>query len=67
VSGPGEPPADGFADARAYVAEYTAEVPVPNGGGFLDLRVTAVDEAGNTFSQEIERAVQVSPARGSKG
>ncbi|WP_309126902.1 S8 family serine peptidase [Microbacterium sp.] len=66
-SGPGEPPSDGFADGRAYVAAYTATVPVPNSGGFIDLRVTAVDEAGNTFSQEIERAVQVAPARGAKG
>lgn len=49
--GPGEPPADGFVGGRAYVASYTAQVAAPRSGGFLDLRVTTTDEAGNTLSQ----------------
>ena len=35
-------------------------------GGWIDLRVTAKDAAGNTFSQEIERAFEAAPAKGVK-
>ena len=67
-SGPGEPPSGIFADGRAWVSGYEAALPVPDSGAWLDLRVTATDAAGNTFSQEIERAVQVAPVkRGVKG
>ena len=64
TSGPGEAPADIFAEGRAYVAAYTAALPVPDAGGWIDLRVTASDTAGNSFRQEIERAIEVSPAKG---
>lgn len=69
TSGPGEPPTDIFAEGRAYVAAYSAALPVPDAGGWIDLRVTASDTAGNSFRQEIERAIEVSPApgQGSRG
>ncbi|GAA1759107.1 S8 family peptidase [Agromyces humatus] len=57
-SGPGEPPVDGFPEARAYLTTYDADIRVPDAGGWVDLRVTATDAAGNTFSQEIERAFE---------
>ncbi|WP_092668207.1 hypothetical protein [Agromyces flavus] len=60
-SGPGEAPGGIFAEGRAWVSGYEASLPVPDAGAWLDLRVTATDAAGNTFSQEIERAVQVAP------
>ncbi|MDL9980153.1 S8 family serine peptidase [Microbacterium sp. ASV49] len=58
------PTSDGFARGRAYVATYSAALPVPDAGGWIDLRVTSSDTAGNSFSQEIERAVEVSAVKG---
>ncbi|QIG38416.1 S8 family serine peptidase [Microbacterium sp. 4R-513] len=68
TSGPGEPPTDGSESAtgRAFVAAYKAGLKVPDAGGWIDLRVTTADEAGNTMSQEIEHAVEVAPAKGGK-
>ena len=62
-SGPGEPPSWIFAEGRAHVTAYQANLPVADAGGWLDLRVTAEDAAGNTFSQEIERAIEVAPVK----
>ena len=45
-------------------ASYEASVAVPDAGGWVDVRVTAKDAAGNTFSQEIERAFEAAPAKG---
>ncbi|MDW4572979.1 S8 family serine peptidase [Microbacterium sp. M3] len=53
-----------FVDSRAWVSGYTAQIPVSDKGGWVDLRVTAKDAAGNTFSQEIEKAFQATPAKG---
>ena len=64
TTGPGEGDGDIFAEGRAYVAAYEAEIAVPDTGGWVDLRVTATDAAGNTFSQEIERAFEAAPAKG---
>ena len=47
-----------FPEGRDFVTAYSAEVRVPDAGGWVDLRVTATDAAGNTFSQEIERAFE---------
>ncbi|MEI5584818.1 S8 family serine peptidase, partial [Agromyces sp. CCNWLW208] len=66
-SGPGEAPEGVFAEGRAWVSAYEASLPVPDPGAWVDLRVTATDAAGNTFSQEIERAVAVAPAKGARG
>ncbi|MEU1972257.1 S8 family serine peptidase [Microbacterium sp. NPDC019599] len=66
TSGPGEPSDDVFAEGRAYVASYRVGLPTPDAGGWIDLRITASDEAGNTFSQEIERAVEVAPVKGAQ-
>jgi hypothetical protein len=63
ASGPGEPPSWIFPEGRAYVTEYQANLPVPDAGSWIDLRVTAEDAAGNTFSQEIERAFEVAPVK----
>ena len=46
---------------RPVPRAYTAKIPVPDKGGWVDLRVTAKDAAGNTFSQEIERAFEARP------
>ncbi|MDR6907715.1 subtilisin family serine protease [Agromyces sp. 3263] len=62
--GPGEMPLSLFPTGRAYVASYEADLRVPDAGGWVDLRVTASDAAGNTFSQEIERAFEAAPAKG---
>ncbi len=62
--GPGDPITSLFARGRAYVASYEADLRVPDAGGWVDLRVTATDAAGNTFSQEIERAFEAAPAKG---
>lgn len=62
-SGPGEAPRWIFPEGRAYVNAYSASLTVPDAGAWLDLRVTATDAAGNTFSQEIERAVEVAPVK----
>ncbi|MBW9093018.1 S8 family serine peptidase [Microbacterium jejuense] len=55
---------DIFVKSRAWVSGYTAQIPVPDTGGWVDLRVTAKDAEGNTFSQEIERAFEAAPAKG---
>jgi subtilisin family serine protease len=57
---------DIFVTSRAWVSGFTAQIPVTDAGGWIDLRVTAKDAAGNTFSQEIERAFEVAPAKGAK-
>lgn len=64
-SGPTEPPADGFAQERSFVSAFEAKIPVSDEGGWIDLRVTATDAAGSTFSQEIVRAFEATPAKGS--
>ncbi|GAA1992016.1 S8 family serine peptidase [Microbacterium pumilum] len=56
---------DIFVTSRAYVSGYTGKIPVADTGGWIDLRVTAKDAAGNTFSQEITKAFQAAPAKGS--
>ncbi|TDN87768.1 S8 family serine peptidase [Microbacterium sp. BK668] len=66
TSGPGEAPDGIFAEGRAYVAAYSAQLTAPDAGGWLDLRVTTADEAGNTLTQEIERALEIAPAKGAK-
>ena len=53
-----------FVESRAWVSGYAAQVPVSDKGGWVDLRVTATDAAGNTFSQEIVKAFQATPAKG---
>ena len=57
---------DIFVTSRAWVSGFTAQIPVTDAGGWIDLRVTAKDAAGNTFSQEIERAFEAAPAKGVK-
>jgi subtilisin family serine protease len=52
-----------FSEDRSFVRGYEANVPVPDDGGWVDVRVTATDLAGATFSQEIERAFDVVPAK----
>ena len=42
---------------------YRANLTVPDAGAWVDLRVTAEDSAGNSFSQEIERAFEVAPVK----
>ena len=49
---------------RPFLETYTAKLPVPDAGAWIDLRVTATDAAGNTFSQEIERAFEAAPSKG---
>ncbi|MFH8250606.1 S8 family serine peptidase [Microbacterium sp. B2969] len=66
TSGPGDTPEGIFAQGRAYVATYSAQLKAPDAGAWIDLRVTSADEAGNTFTQEIDRAVEIAPARGVK-
>ena len=63
ASGPGEPPSWIFPEGRAYVTAYQANLPVADAGAWVDLRVKAADAAGNTFSQEIERAFEVAPVK----
>lgn len=64
TSGPGAAPDGIFAEGRAFVAAYSAQLEVPDAGAWIDLRVTTADEAGDTLTQEIERAVEVAPAKG---
>jgi len=64
TSGPGEA-AGMFPTGRAYVASYTADLPTAH-AGWVDLKVTAKDAAGNTFAQEITHAFQIS-ASGAHG
>jgi len=59
-------PGDIFPAGRDFVAAYAAAIPVPDAGAWVDLRVTATDAAGNTFSQEIEKAFQATPAKGGR-
>ncbi|MFF2275719.1 S8 family serine peptidase [Agromyces sp. NPDC058126] len=62
-SGPGEVPDGGFPAGRSYLVSYDADISVPDAGGWVDLRVTSTDEAGGSFSQEIERAFEVAPVK----
>jgi hypothetical protein len=62
-TGPGEPSPDDFPKGRAFVTTWDASIPAPDAGGWIDLRVTATDEAGATFTQEIERAVEIAPVK----
>ncbi|WP_347975874.1 S8 family serine peptidase [Microbacterium sp. ProA8] len=55
-----------FVESRAWVSGFSAQIPVPDKGGWVDLRVTATDAEGNTFSQEIERAFEATPAKGAR-
>ncbi|SFR83827.1 Serine protease, subtilisin family [Agromyces sp. CF514] len=62
-----EPSQDGppmFSEGRDVVTAYSAKLSVPDAGGWVDLRVTATDAAGSTFSQEIERAFEATAAKG---
>jgi hypothetical protein len=52
---------------RPFLEQYAAELRVPDAGAWIDLKVTAKDAAGNTFSQEIERAFEAAPAKGGHG
>lgn len=63
-TGPVDGRDDIFATSRAWVSGFSAQIPVPDQGGWVDLRVTASDAEGNTFSQEIEKAFEVAPAKG---
>lgn len=63
-TGPVEGDGDIFVTSRAWVSGYAAQIPVSDKGGWVDLRVTATDAAGNTFSQEIEKAFQATPVKG---
>lgn len=58
---------DVFVKSRAWVSGFTAQVPVADKAGWYDLRVTAKDAEGNTFSQEIVKAFQTAPAKGAGG
>ncbi|GAA1759094.1 S8 family peptidase [Agromyces humatus] len=62
-SGPVDPGADDFVESRAFVSAYRAAIAAPDAGAWIDLRVTATDAAGNTFSQQIVRAFEVAPAK----
>ncbi len=53
-----------FPGEREFVTTYAARVPAPDAGAWIDLRVTATDAAGNTFSQEIDRAFEAAPSKG---
>ena len=57
-------PGEIFPAGRDFVAAYSAAIPVPDAGAWVDLRVTATDAAGNTFSQEIVRAFEATAAKG---
>jgi subtilisin family serine protease len=65
-TGATEPPAGTFPEGRSFVSAFRAEVPVPDKGAWVDLRVTAKDAAGNTFSQEIVKAFEAGPAKGAR-
>ena len=56
-------PESTFPTGRDLVTTYSADVQVPDAGGWVDLRVTATDAAGSTFSQEIERAFEVAAVK----
>ncbi|CAM3682508.1 S8 family serine peptidase [Occultella aeris] len=51
-----------FVQEREYVRSFAAEIPIPDSGGTVSLRVSAQDAAGNAFSQEITSAFVVVPA-----
>ena len=52
-----------FPEGRDLVTAYAGGIRVPDAGAWIDLRVTATDAAGNTLSQEIERAIEAAPAK----
>ncbi|MDY0909362.1 S8 family serine peptidase [Microbacterium sp. CFBP9034] len=56
---------DIFVTSRAWVSGYAAQIPVSDKGGWVDLRVTAKDAEGNTFSQEIVKAFETTSVKGS--
>ncbi|ACQ78348.1 LPXTG-motif cell wall anchor domain protein [Beutenbergia cavernae DSM 12333] len=56
-------PTAAFVGEREHVRAFDAAVPVPDAGGAVSLRVTAADEAGNAFSQEIATAFVAAPAQ----
>ncbi|SIN89874.1 S8 family peptidase [Agromyces cerinus] len=61
-----QPSEDGppmFSEGRDVVTAYAAKIRVPDAGAWVDLRVTATDAAGSTFSQEIERAFEVAAVK----
>ena len=64
---PVEPDAELLRSSAPFLETYTAKLAVPDAGAWIDLRVTAKDAAGNTFSQEIERAFEAAPAKGGHG
>ncbi|MFC8682631.1 hypothetical protein ACFT30_14025 [Microbacterium ureisolvens] len=45
-----------FAVSRAWVSGYSARIPVPDQGGWVDLRVTATDASCNSDTLDIEMA-----------
>ncbi|MEF3405466.1 S8 family peptidase [Agromyces sp. CCNWLW203] len=63
VDAPSEDGPPMFSEGRDVVTAYAAKLAVPDAGGWVDVRVTATDAAGSTFSQEIERAFEVAPAK----
>ncbi|MGC5223608.1 S8 family serine peptidase [Micromonospora sp. DT81.3] len=62
-SGPVDPGEDDFVESRAFVSAFETSLKVPDGGAWIDLRLSAEDAAGSTFFQEIERAFQAAPAK----
>ncbi|MGR0319421.1 S8 family serine peptidase [Agromyces sp. ZXT2-3] len=60
---PPEGPVTTLPTGRSFVGTYAAQLHLPEGGAWVDLRVTATDAAGNTFSQEIVRAFEVAAAK----
>ncbi|KQX08169.1 MULTISPECIES: S8 family peptidase [unclassified Leifsonia] len=52
-----------YPEERPFLKAYSAKLAVPDAGAWIDLRVTATDAAGNTFSQEIERAFEAASAK----
>ena len=60
---PGVTPFVTFPTGRDFVTTYAADLAVPDAGSWVDLRVTATDAAGSTFSQEIVRAFEAAPAK----
>ncbi|KQM81345.1 S8 family serine peptidase [Agromyces sp. Leaf222] len=63
VDAPSPDGAPMFSEGRDLVTAYAAKLVVPDAGAWVDLRVTATDAAGATFSQEIERAFEVAAAK----
>ncbi|WP_167756956.1 S8 family serine peptidase [Leifsonia flava] len=60
---PSVTPMINYPEERPFLKAYSAKLAVPDAGAWIDLRVTATDAAGNTFSQEIERAFEAAAAK----